>query len=288
MPVTPATMTTTDTAAAWLPAEYANLIVQPLEAESVAIQAAGSMRASAASNSIRVPVIAEDPSASFVAEGSEIPVSQARLGEVADTFHKLAGLTVISHELVADSDPAVADQVLKGLGRDMAKKLDAAFFSTRGEDTIAPKGLGDVAGVNTIAAGKAFTNADPFTAAIYAAEGEGATLSAFVANPADALAIATAKESANSQRPLLGADPTLPTRRLVQGVPLLTSPAVTKGTVWGIPGGGRITIAVREDVELEKSDQIFFTSDRIAVRGRMRVAFLYPHEKAVQKITLSA
>lgn len=285
---TPATMLTTAQPKTWLPDDIGPLVVVPVQAASVAINAAGTVMAAATTDAYRVPIVKADPTAAWVAEGEEIPVSESTLGEAADTFHKLAGLTVISRELAEDSSPSAADQVGAGLGRDIARKLDAAFFGTRGENLLAPKGLGDLTATGAVDAGKAWTNSDPFVQAIYQAEGAGVALGAFVANPADALALAQLKDQTGSQRPLLGADPTQPTRRVLAGVPLLTSPAVTAGTVWGLPADGRVVIAIREDVTLSRDESVYFTSDRIALRATMRATFLYPHEEAVQKITLSA
>lgn len=285
---TPATMlTTAPQPKAWLPDDIGSLVIQPVQASSVAIQAAGSVTAAAHTDAYRVPIVAEDPTAAWVAEGEEIPASTATLGEVADTFHKLAGLTVISRELAEDSSPDVAQQVGAGLGRDIAHRLDSAFFGARGDNALAPKGLGDLTGTGTVTAGTKWTNSDPFIQAIYQAENEGATLNAFVANPADALALAQLKAATGSNLPLLGPDPTEATRRVLSGVPLLTSPAVAAGTVWGIPAG-RVLVAIREDVLLARDESVYFTSDRIALRATMRVTFLHPHEKAIQKITAGA
>lgn len=285
---TPASMlTTAPQPKAWLPDDIGSLVIQPVQASSVAIQAAGSVSAAAHTDAYRAPIVAEDPTAAWVAEGEEIPASTATLGEVADTFHKLAGLTVISRELAEDSSPDVAQQVGQGLGRDIARKLDSAFFGARGDNALQPLGLGDLKDANTIAAGTTIKNLDPFLAAIAAAENVGATLNAFVANPADALALAQLKDQTGSQRPLLGPDPTEATRRVLSGVPLLTSPAVAAGTVWGIPSG-RVIVAIREDVLLARDESVYFTSDRIALRATMRVTFLHPHEKAIQKITAGA
>lgn len=271
----------------WLPEQAGQLVVQPVTANSVAIQAAGSVVTDSQVNGYRVPVWKADPTAAFVAEGAEIPVTDGELAEAADTFHKLAGLTIISREMAADSNPDVAQQIGLGLARDIARKLDAAFFGTRGADTLAPQGLADLTGTTTIDAGTAWTNTDPFSDAIYSAEQVGAQLSAFVANPADARLLAKLKTQTGSQLPLLGSDPTMPTRRQIVGVPMLTSPAVTAGTVWGIPAG-RIVIAIRSDVELLRDESVFFTSDRVALKATMRVTSLFPHEAAIQKVSISS
>lgn len=281
-------MTTANGNRAFLPEQAHELIVQPVTAASIALQVSATPDlVSTATNVYRVPIVTGDPSAAWVAEGEEIPASDAALGEVASGFYKIAGLTIISRELAEDSSPAAANLVGQGLGRDIARKIDLAYFGASGASLVQPHGLRELPSVNTVSAGSAWANVDPFSEAIYAAEGVGATLNSFVANPVDALKMAKVKKATGSNEPLLGNDPTQPTRRVIGGVPLLVSPAVQAGTIWGIPAG-RIVVPIREDVTLEVDRSVYFTSDRIAVKGTMRVAFLYPHAAAVQKITLGS
>jgi HK97 family phage major capsid protein len=274
-------MYTTDANRAFLPEQVGQLVVQPVIAQAVATQAATVVPISAAVDSFRVPIVAEDPTAAWVAEGQEIPPSDAVLDEVATTFSKLAGLTIISRELAEDSSPAAATLVGQGLARDIARKLDGAYFGDVAAP--APAGLGALTGVTTVDAGD-WANLDPFEEAIAAAAAVGATLTAFVANPAVALGIATIKTATDSNAHLLQADPTQPTRRMIAGVPLYSSPAVAPDTVWGLPRD-RALIALREGTTLAVDRSAFFTSDRIAVRATLRVAFAFPHEEAVVKIT---
>ena len=140
-------------------------------------------------------------------------------------------------------------------------------------------------GVSAVDAGADWANLDPFAAALANAEGFGLAVDSFVANPADALILATLKESASSQRALLTPDPTQPSKRLIQGVPLFVSSAVTPGTVWGIPRVRAILVR-RNDVDLAVDRSAYFTSDRTAIRATMRVSFAFPHAAAIQKISL--
>lgn len=289
-------MTTPNQPRAWLNSAVGDLVVRPLQAQSVALQAATMVRIDEASNSFRVPVVTEDPAVAWVAEGEEIPASGAHLAEDADVFHKLAGLTNVSSEFLNDSSPAVAEVVTKGLARSLALKLDTAFFGKRGTDTKAPRGLGDITDVNTIAAGAKITNLDPFTEAIYAAsKAGGAVLGSFVANPDDALAIAKLKDRTDSNRALIQPDPTKgdPTTdagmvvpaAAIAGVPMYTTPACPKGTVWGIPRDS-VVVALRKDFEVTKNDSVYFTSDVTAVRALARVTTVFGYPQAIQKITI--
>lgn len=284
-------MITSGQPATWFPDETGDLIIRPVTADSVAFtilsECGGLASTTQRVHNYRVPVWQSDPTAAWIPEGGEIPTSNGALAEETDGFYKLAGLVTVSRELANDSDPDAAQQVGNGLARDISRKIDAAFFGSRGQNLDQPRGLGDITGVGTINAGTEWADSDPFVSAVYAAEGVGATLAAFVANPADALALAKLKSAKDSNLPLLGADPTQPTRRVIAGVPLYSSAAVTTGTVWAIPANGLVLGVIREDVDVRRDESVKFTSDQVMVRATMRITTLFPHPAAIQKITLS-
>ena len=279
MPETP--MLRTDAESAFLPDGYGALVVQPVMAASKA--AAVCERVPTTNDTFRVPVLVDDPATGWVAEGGEITASDPDLDEEIVTPMKLGGLTIISRELAEDSSPAVAAMIGNGLGRDIAAKLDVAFFGNTTAN--GPDGIESIT-ANDVDAGGSWADLDPFLEAVYEAEGVGATLTAFCANPADALLLAQLKEGTGSNRTLLQSDPTAPTRRTIAGVPLFVTPAVTEGTVWGIPRD-RALIVVREDVQLKVDRSRYFEYDSVGIRATMRVSWAFPHEAAVQKITLS-
>ncbi|MGP5198378.1 phage major capsid protein [Brachybacterium alimentarium] len=266
------------------PDQIEQLVVQPVEANSVALQA-GTLVTTAATRT-KIPRVTQDPSASWVAEGEEIGTSDPAVDDITVTPEKLAGLAVVSTEAAEDTSPAAADMIGDGLARDIAKKLDAAFFGSAPGGTAQPNGLEDLDDVTEVDAGDAWEDLDPFAAALSNAEGHGMQVSSFVANPADALALSQLKESTSSIRPLLGSDATSATRRVVLGVPLLVSSAVTAGTVWGIPKE-RAVIVRRKDVELDVDTSAYFTSYRTAVRAIMRVGFGFTDPATIQKVVLS-
>ena len=277
-------LTTTNSGSSLLsPAEVGELLILPMIAEAVCTSAATVVNTAA--SAFRIPMVKTDPSAAWVAEGAEIPVTDAVLDEAETSFSKLSGLTIITSELAADSSPEASEAVGAGLARDLARKLDAAYFGNLAAP--APKGLASLTGFAPISAGTKITNIDPFVQAIAATQQTGAVLDAFVANPADALALALVKKGTGSNEPLLGNDPTQPAQRTVSGVPLLVSPAVAAGTIWGIPTG-RCYVVLREDASIETDASVYFTSDRVAVRAKLRAGFLFPHAAAVAKISIGA
>lgn len=269
---------TTD-APGFTPDDYGTLIVRPVTAASVALTTTTVV--TTASTVFHVPVVTDDPSAGWVAEGGEITPDDATLDEVQVTPSKVAGLTIISRELATDSSPAAAQVVGDGLARDIARQVDTAFYGTT--TTNGPGGLGGVTGVSTVDTGGTWSNLDWAAEAISKAEQEGAELSAFVGHPTDVLTLSKLKDETGSNRPLLGTDPTAPTRRTILGVPLHVSAAVTAGTIWAYDRT-RIVTVMRDDVTLDVDRSAYFTSDRIAIRATMRIGFGYPHPASIVKI----
>ena len=133
------------------------LVIQPLLATAVATRVSTITRTS--SHNTRFPVVVADPVTDWTAEGEEIDVSEPDLTEVVVTPSKLAGLTVVSNELVADSDPSVLDIVGDGLVRDLQVRLDAAYFGNTTAN--GPSGLLSLADVQVISWGS-ITDLDPF------------------------------------------------------------------------------------------------------------------------------
>lgn len=262
------------------PAQVNDLVVQPVIDVSVASQVCTVVRTG--SKDYRVPVVTADPTAAWVAEGAEITPSDPTIAEVLVTPAKVAGLTIISRELAEDSSPEATQIVGQGLARDIARKIDAAFFGNT--TTNGPAGLGSLTTSTVVESGSAFTNLDKFAAALSAAENVGAKIGAFVTSPTEALTLAGLKQASGSNVPLLGADPTSPTQRTIFGVPLYVSAAVAAKTVWAVPAD-RTLMVIRQDATLDVDKSAFFTSDRVAVRATMRVGFAYAHQAALVKIT---
>lgn len=270
--------TTTNTAAAWTPDDILALVVRPIAQESIAARL-GLYRPGLTGDALRVPLVTEDPSASWVPEGAEIPLSESELGETEATYRKLAGLSVISRELAEDSNPSAAQEIGNGLVRDIARKLDAAMFSATAIPN-APAGLGTLTGVTELEAPATWINLDPFKAAKLRAASLGTSIAGFVVNDVDAEKLLVLKEGTTSNRDLIDSDGTAFT---ISGTPVIPTPAVAAGTAWGIPSE-RLIVGVRQDANVVVDNSAFFTSDRVAIRATMRVAFAFAHPAAVMKI----
>ncbi|MEU1956141.1 phage major capsid protein [Nocardia rhamnosiphila] len=261
-----------------LPEQIYSLIVQPVQRDSVAFQTTTLLTTD--TNSSKIPIVTADPSAAWTPEGAEITPDDQDFDELEVIPKKVAGLTIVSNELAADSNPAALGIVGAGLVRSIVAKVDAAFFAVTTPN--GPHGIGGTLH-QTVDIGPGITNTDPFAEALAKAENVGAQLTSFVAHPDTVLALATLKEETGSNKPLLGPDPTRPGSRSVLGVPLLVSPYVTDGDIWGIPRDFAFTV-LRNNTQLAISDDAYFSSDRVGVRATMRVAFAFPHDLAVIRI----
>ncbi len=87
-------------------------------------------------------------------------------------------------------------------------------------------------------AGTAPTHFDAFAQAQSLAAAVGSQVTAFLANPTNALTLRTIKETTGSGKPLLGPDPAVPTRSQVYGVPLLDPPTCRSGRCGPCPPAG--------------------------------------------------
>src|SRR3954451_14513658 len=271
------TLTTGNAGPLLTPEQVENLLVLPVLSASVALNPLVSTVVRLPGSTYRIPKVTGDPSAAWVAEGAEIPVSDLTTNELVVTPSNVAGFSVITSELAEDSSPEATAEVGLGLARDIARKVDAAFFgdgtANAGEQ---PDGLASLAvgsgGVQDIAAGTAPTDLDAFAEAQMLAANVGAQLTAFVTDPATALVLANMKEANGSGKPLLSPDPTQATRRMIFGVPLLTSPEAPAGTVWGLPAE-RVVTAVRRDANVTADRSVFFTSPGLSSRVSASAAF---------------
>ncbi|GAB2973619.1 phage major capsid protein [Frigoribacterium salinisoli] len=266
--------------------EAGPLIIEPLQAASLAL--AVSTVITTAGHTYRLPVITEDPQAAWVAEGDEIPTSEAVADEVAVVPRKVAGLSVISNELANDTSPEAATTIGDGLARDIARKIDGAFFGPApANGSVQPNGLEALGGKATAITADPTAGLSAYIDGLAEAEALGVSLRAWVVDPATARALAKLTAGTGSNMPLFGTGATNGIERNVLGVPLLVSPYVVAGTAWGIPDGRAFSV-LREDVSVDVDKSAFFTTDQTAIRAIARVAFGFVQTKAVVKIKAAA
>jgi HK97 family phage major capsid protein len=99
------------------PEQVQALVIEPLLNQAVATQVSTVVQT--ASTSTRFPIVKQDRVTTWVQEGAEITPSDADLDELVCTPLKLAGLSIVSSELMEDSDPSALEVVGSGLVRDL-------------------------------------------------------------------------------------------------------------------------------------------------------------------------
>jgi HK97 family phage major capsid protein len=214
----------------WTPEDYGSLIDLVIAEKSIAFQAGTVVKT--ANETIRFPMLTADPAVGWYAENTQITLTDPTTNELVVTPKAVKGLTQISNEAAEDSTPAVADEIGRGLARNIAKKIDAAFFGNT--VTNGPSGLLSLVGVNVVDTGTVtLASLDAFHQAKADALADGAELSVFILAPDVALALSKAKQPTGSNMGLLdnvGDGVTL------AGVPVLVSTDVAAGNAWGLDG----------------------------------------------------
>jgi HK97 family phage major capsid protein len=265
------------------PEEVQALVVEPLQRTSVAMQISSVVEIS--THTTRFPIVETDASSGWTAEGDEIDLSDPTLTELEVTPSKLASLTVVSNELVADSNPTALAVVGDGVVRDLAKKLDAAYFADT--TTNGPDGLQSLGSVQHVDAGSGYTNLDPFAQALSLLETvDSGLVRSFVAHPNTLLELQELKIGTSYNLPLLGPDATSPTKRSILGVPLYWSPYVQQQVIW-LVSMTKAFVVMRNNTSVVTDNSAFFSSDRVGIRATMRCGFGFPHEQAVVRVALT-
>ncbi|MFC4494931.1 phage major capsid protein [Streptomyces ovatisporus] len=274
--------TSSSGAGAVTPDGFGVLVEKPVSELSVAFQVG--TRVSTSATTYRVPILASDVVLGPVAEGADITPSDVVFSELAVDPVKFAGLSIVSREMADDSSPSALDVVGRSIARQIAKSVDSALLKPK--TGLNPQGLNGLSGISAVDAGAAFANLDSFYEALSASESAGGNISAWVTDAATALAISQLKEGTGSNRGLLNADLTVDGRRQILGRPVYVSEQAPADTVFGVSGAD-LQIVVRDGTRVDVDRSRYFESDRIGVRGTMRVAFAAPVPATHAVITLS-
>ena len=98
-----------NTADAWTPADYGQLVNLAVQAKSIAFQAATIHQTDKVK--VNFPLWVSDPTVAWYNELDPITATDGTTGEVVCTPAKTAGIHRVSSELADDTDPAIADQI---------------------------------------------------------------------------------------------------------------------------------------------------------------------------------
>jgi HK97 family phage major capsid protein len=281
-----------------VPEEYLPRVWDRLAAESVGLQS-GFTVLETETDTLHVPKLTADAAAAWVAEAATISATDPTLSENIATPRKLAVLTQVSNELIADSNPRVLDVLFRNIFRSLGLKLDLGFYEGSGS---APeiRGLKNVSGIQSVSMGTngaALTNLDPFADAIGLLEGENAEATAIVMHPRSWGALLKLKEqTSGNNKPLLqesaGSGSQGVDRRLY-GVPVFLTSQLsiteTQGSASNASSAyvyeAEEVIAVRrQEARVEVDRSRLFNTDQSEVRGILRWDVVVPNAKAICRI----
>lgn len=262
------------------PAQIEDLFLLPVLARSVAGRVCDVIRST--SPTVTVPRITSTPSAEWVEELQEIPVSDASFDAVTITPKKVAGLVIVSSEARDDTAGDLFRIIGDRLVDHSAYKTDQALFTTQAAP--APAGIAALAGVTTATATGDYALPDVAVDVAARAADQGAPITAWVANPATRTGLGTIKTGDGG--PYLFT-PGPDGEYALQGAPLIVSSLIPEGTVWAIPKT-RLLMVIKPSTEadIDISEHSYFTRDGVAVRSKMRVGFGCIDPSAITKITL--
>jgi HK97 family phage major capsid protein len=270
------TVLNTTLAAAWTPEDYGKAIDLVVDAESIAFLVATVTNTD--KQTIRFPILVDDAATGWVPEKGTIPLTDPETGEVVVTPTKVAGRTELSNESVMDSDPEVLDETAKGLGRSIAKRIDAAFFGNT--VTNGPSGLLSLAADFQVVDAGAFTNLDPFHDAKLEALNNNAELTHFVLAPDVANTLAKVKTATGSNAGLLE---TVDDGIRLAGVPVYVSRAVAAGNAWGLDKR-QIRTVRRLGTTIVADGSASFDSDATQLRATSRVGFGFANPAGIVRL----
>lgn len=261
---------------AFTPEDYGKLIDTVVDENSVAFQAATVVNTD--KHQIRIPVLVSDPDTGWYAENTEIALTDPETDEVLVVPSKVAGLTQVSNESIEDTDPAVAQMIGQALARDIAKKVDSAFFG--GTVTNGPSGLLSLAGVEVVDTGAGWTTLDYVHDAKAQAMANGAALTHIVMAPDVALALSKAKTGTGSNQSLLE---TVDDGIRLAGLVALVSPAVAAGNAWAVDNSQVMTVR-RLGTTVVQSKDAAFSKDATQIRAVSRVGFGFANPAGVVRL----
>jgi HK97 family phage major capsid protein len=233
-------------------------------------------------DSVTFPRWTADTQAAWVSEATTITNTSGTGDTVSATPRKLAGIERISNEVLADSNPGIADVIANGLVRAVALKADLGFFNGSGTPPEVT-GTTNLTGRQTITTVGSLTSLDKFADALSLLETENATGGAIVMHPTHWGVIAKIKEASGSVKPVMqdhsGSGAQAVDRR-IYGVPVFLSSQVSTGNILVYDPPQQVVVR-RQEVAVELDRSRLFNSDESEIRAIARLDFISPNPKSV-------
>lgn len=268
----------------WENSHVHDLIVKPLEANSVALIVSNVIHPEAG-NRVEIPVITDnEESAGWTAPGAEAPVSDTIETSLLTIEHyKLSARVDIPWETNGDANYDVRSLYGDSLRRKLTRDLDAAYFD---ENSTAPViGLARTNGLNTINATGKLKNLDIFLDCVAHAEDKETKIDNFVCSINTRTALAKLKKQTGSEEPLLGTVTAPAVDTLTKGIPLRVSKHVPDGIVWAIPKDAFV-ISMLDDAQVLYDHESEFSRMTGTLLAYARFGFGCIQPSAISKVTL--
>jgi len=229
---------------------------------------------------VRIPFVADDGDAGFVAEGAEIPDTDPDLDETVVLTGKVAKLSRFSREQL--EQPNAAKLIVDSMSRSVTRKGNRAFLANPAGGP-GPVGLLN-AGITEIVT-PIEANLDLITEAIAMIETADGTATQIIASPAAWADLSRLKKSTDSNESLLGAGTETVERRL-ESLPVLVTNAMPAGQLLVLDKS--TVLSAVGDVKLARSEHAYFSSDSIGVRVTWRAGWKVQRPGRVVKLTIGA
>lgn len=267
------------------PAETWDLVTEPTIGQSIARDIAQVVRMRGPS--IRIPTLTDLPEPAWVPEAAKIPVGDLTFSEQTIVPQKLGVIVPITEELERDSNPEATRLVGQSIGAAFYEKLDEALVhgATLADGATIP-GLATAVPAPTLVAVADSWDPGDFTAGMAVAEARGTRVNVWLMNPADKTEVINMAITMAGAAAMLGVNTAGAERATMLGVPIVTTPQVPAGTIYGIPTN-RVVIAVRDDLETVIDRSFLFDTWSLAVRAVLRVGVGFTDPAAIAKMVLT-
>lgn len=268
---------TTAAGSGWAPDQVSNFSADDMLSEALIVTAASKAGSIEGDDpQVLVPYVSADPSSAIVAEGDEITPSGGTLDQVTISTYKVATLSKVSRELVAQS--GAAERIALSLRRSITAKADAVFMS----NASSPTGLLNVSGINN--AGTIGDDAWACYDATAAIEADGGQATNLLVHPSDWALLSKIPEQSGSNKSALS-DLHDASQRSLAGVPVTVHSAVTEGTALMLDRSE--VVAAYGGLLLARSEDAYFAEDAVGIRATWRLGFEVVRTGRLQLLTVS-
>lgn len=226
----------------------------------------------------------DDATATFVAEGTDIPESEPSLSGLSVATGKVSQLVKISREqwTYPETPGLMADSVTRAVIR----KANEAYLTQAAPvaPAVAPStGLLNVADITN--GGAVADDLDALVDLFATLQGEGATPTHLVIDPKGWAGLRKFKTATDSAQSLLGVGAT-DTQLMLFGVPVIVTSAMPANT--GLVIDSSAVVSAVSDVEVATSEHALFGSDSIAIRCTFRFGQGVVKPERIGKFTVTA